>query len=93
MGKHARSSGHFRQRYPVLAVGALLAVAGVSSVLISGRASTPQFWQAARHPPPRHLLPARFTGARGPGEGSPLFRSPPRRPVRPGNTALPGRYS
>ena len=39
MGKHARSSGHSRHRYPVLAAGAVLAVAGVSSVLVSGRAS------------------------------------------------------
>lgn len=35
MGKHVRSSGLFRHKYPVLAVGAVLAVAGVASVLVS----------------------------------------------------------
>lgn len=37
MGKHVRSGRLFRHRYPVLAVGAVLAVAGVSSVLLVGR--------------------------------------------------------
>jgi hypothetical protein len=34
--RHARSSPHFRYRYPVLAAGAILAVAGVSSFLVGG---------------------------------------------------------
>jgi len=41
MGKHGRSGRVFRHRYPVLAAGAVLAVAGVSTLLIGGAPATP----------------------------------------------------
>lgn len=40
MGKHAQSGRVFRRRYPVLAAGTVLAVAGVSSFLLAGGAPT-----------------------------------------------------
>ena len=91
MGKHARSSGHFRHRYPVLAAGAVLAVAGVSSVLVSGGASDTAVLAGGEAPAAASSSASAIYGCAKSGEGSPIFRSPPRRPVRPGNAALPGR--